>query len=89
MGCITLGNPGIGKWSHLLTNIKWPHLHLGKTVWLCLLLVLRIHACLPTIYQFRENYFYYFHAQGIYIISVDKSLVATDIHNQFHPSTWC
>jgi hypothetical protein len=88
-GFIALGHPGIGKRCHLLTNIKWPHSHLGKTVWLCLLLVLRIHARLPTIYQFRENYFYYFHAEGVSIISVDKSLIATDIRNQFDPSTWC
>ncbi|KAJ3508499.1 hypothetical protein NLJ89_g5717 [Agrocybe chaxingu] len=38
---------------------------IGKTLWLMLVLILRLHAGLPTIFQSRPNDIYFFHADGV------------------------
>ena len=61
----------------------------GKTVLLNVLLVLRLQARLPTIYQSRGSHLYYFADDGVYVISLTPSLIATNFSSQFHKSTWC
>jgi len=57
----------------------------GKTAFLYVLLVLRLQAQLPTIYQSRDTYLYYFANDGVYRIN----LIPSPIDAQFHESTWC
>jgi hypothetical protein len=61
----------------------------GKTVFLYVLLVLRLQAQLPTIYQSRSSHLYYFAKDGVYLIHLTPSLIATSLKSQFHKSTWC
>jgi hypothetical protein len=61
----------------------------GKTVFLYVLLVLRLQARLPTIYQSRNSHLYYFSDNGVFRIHLTSELIATDFQSQFHPSTWC
>jgi len=61
----------------------------GKTVLLCVLLVLRLQAQLPTIYQSRASHLYYFADDGVYLINLTPSSIATNFKPQFHKSTWC
>ncbi|KIL69261.1 hypothetical protein M378DRAFT_773366 [Amanita muscaria Koide BX008] len=62
---------------------------IGKTVLLYVLLVLRLQAQLPTIYQSRASHLYYFADDGVYLINLTPSLIATNFKSQFHKSTWC
>jgi hypothetical protein len=55
-------------------------------VLLYVLLVLRLQAQLPTIYQSRASHLYYFADDG-YLINLTPSLIATNF--KFHKSTWC
>ncbi len=61
----------------------------GKTVLLYVLLVLRLQAQLPTIYQSRDTHLYYFADDGVYLVKLTPGFVATDFKSQFHKSTWC
>ena len=61
----------------------------GKTVLLYVLLVLRLQARLPTIYQSRDTHLYYFADDGVYLINLTPSPIATNFKSQFHKSTWC
>ena len=61
----------------------------GKTVLLYVLLVLRLQAQLLTIYQSRDFNLYYFANNGIYLISLTLSCIATNFKSQAHKSTWC
>jgi hypothetical protein len=56
-------------------------------VLLYVLLVLRLQAQLPTIYQSRASHLYYFADDGVYLINLTPSLIATNF--KFHKSTWC
>ena len=61
----------------------------GKTALLYVLLVLRLQAQLPTIYQSRDSHLYYFADDGVYLIILIPRLIATDFKSQYHKSTWC
>ena len=61
----------------------------GKTVLLYVLLVLRLRAQLPTIYQSRGTHLYYFADDGVYVINLTPRPIATNFTSQFHKSTWC
>ena len=61
----------------------------GKTVFLHVLLVLRLQARLPTIYQSRDSYLYYFNEDGVFVTILAPGLIATRFQSHFHPSTWC
>jgi hypothetical protein len=50
-------------------------------------LVLRLQARLPTIYQSRDTHLYYFAEDGVYLINLIPSPIATNA--QFDSSTWC
>ena len=56
---------------------------------LYVLLVLRLQAQLPTIYQSRASHLYYFADDGVYLIKLIPSLISTNFKSQFHKSTWC
>jgi len=62
---------------------------IGKTVFLFVLLVLRLQARLATIYQSRSSHLYYFADNGVFVIHLTPDLIATNFISQFHPSTWC
>ena len=62
---------------------------LGKTVFLYVLLVLRLQAQHPTIYQSRDTHLYYFADDGVYLINLTLRPIATNFGSQFHKSTWC
>ncbi|KIL65205.1 hypothetical protein M378DRAFT_162471 [Amanita muscaria Koide BX008] len=62
---------------------------IGKTVLLYVLLVLRLQARLPTIYQSRKDHLYYFANDGVFKIDLTRGLIATDFKSQFDRSTWC
>ena len=64
-------------------------INVGKTVLLYVLLVLRLQAQLPTIYQSRDSHLYYFADDGVYLINLTPSTIATNFKSQFHKSTWC
>ncbi|KAF8344474.1 hypothetical protein F5887DRAFT_1159528, partial [Amanita rubescens] len=78
-GFILLGDPGIATSS----------ISEGKTVLLYVLLVLRLQAQLPTIYQSRASHLYHFADDGVYLINLTPSSIATNFKSQFHKSTWC
>ena len=61
----------------------------GKTVFLFVLLVLRLQARLTTIYQSRNSHLYYFADNGVFLINLIPEPIATNFKSQFHPSTWC
>jgi hypothetical protein len=61
----------------------------GKTALLYVLLVLRLQAQLPTIYQSRDSHLYYFADDGVSLINLASSPIATNFKSQFHQSTWC
>lgn len=62
---------------------------IGKTVFLYVLLVLRLQARLPTIYQSRDSHLYYFADNGVFLIHLIPGLIAINFKSQFSPSTWC
>jgi hypothetical protein len=64
-------------------------IRVGKTAFLYVLLVLRLQAQLPTIYQSRDSHFYYFADDGVYLINSKSNPIATNYKSQFHKSTWC
>ena len=70
---------------HIIATLS---LIVGKTAFLYVLLVLRLQARLPTIYQSRKTHLYYFADNGVFQIHL-PGLVATDFKSQLHPSTWC
>ena len=55
---------------HLCYTRSKADITLGKSVLLWILLVLRLHAKLPTIFQYRSGLAYYFTAEGVQIINV-------------------
>ena len=90
----------IGRSSYLVTQvlvsevvsyhiIATSSISIGKTALLYVLLVLRLQARLPTIYQSRQGHLYYFADDGVYVINFTPSSIATDVKSQFHKSTWC
>ena len=60
----------------------------GKSVFLYVLLVLRLQARLPTIYQSRDSHLYYFADNGVFLI-LTQVLNTRTLGSQLHPSTWC
>ena len=58
-------------------------------MFLYVLLVLRLQAQLPTIYQSRASHLYYFTDGSVYLIDLIPSLIVTDFKSQFDKSTWC
>jgi hypothetical protein len=56
-------------------------------VFLYVLLVLRLQACRPTIYQSRKTRLYYFTEDGVFRLDPSGSFDPTDF--QVSPSTWC
>ncbi|KAF8221560.1 hypothetical protein L208DRAFT_1414824 [Tricholoma matsutake] len=87
-----LGNPfldvPIGLVSENWAFVLLGNPGIGKTAFLYVLLVLRLQARLPTIYQSRDTYLYYFADNGVFRIHL-PGLVATNFKSQFYPSTWC
>ena len=88
-GLLILGNPGIGGQSSSFSYYSPSYLIVGKTVFLFVLLVLRLQARLTTIYQSRNSHLYYFADNGVFLINLIPELIATEFKSQFHPSTWC
>ena len=72
-----------------LPRSKRPHVPLGKTVFLYVLLVLRLQAGLPTIFQSHPNHLYYFGGDGVFKIRITEFPDATDLRPLISPSTWC
>jgi len=62
---------------------------IGKTALLYVLLVLRLRAQLPTIYQSRDSHLYYFADDGVSLINLTPSPIASNFKSRFHRSTWC
>jgi hypothetical protein len=65
---VLLGNPGIGEQSSFLSHHSHLISNVGKTAFLYVLLVLRLQARLPTIYQSRDTHLYYFADNGVFLI---------------------
>ena len=61
----------------------------GKTAFLYVLLVLRLQARLPTIFQSRDSHLYYFTEDNVSIVHLTQGLVATTFKSQFDRLTWC
>jgi hypothetical protein len=64
-------------------------INVGKTALLYVLLVLRLQAQLPTIYQSRDSHLHYFADDGVYLIDLTPKPIATNFKSQFDKSTWC
>ena len=66
-GFILLGHPGIGEYTQFITKIQTFLISFaGKSLWLVILLILRLHARLPTIYQSTVDYAYIFNDEGVF-----------------------
>lgn len=61
----------------------------GNITLLYVLLVLRLQARLPTIYQSRNSYLYYFTNEGVFVVPLTHGLIATEFKSQVQPTTWC
>jgi hypothetical protein len=59
LAAILLGHPGIGKIFHDSEKHP-PYIFSGKTLWLYFVLVLRLQAGLPTIFQSKPNQLFFF-----------------------------
>ncbi|KAF8068650.1 hypothetical protein FPV67DRAFT_1780143 [Lyophyllum atratum] len=67
-------NPFLNQRSHTVTSVGFiltGHPGIGKTAWLQLVLVLRLHAKLPTIYQVGPRLTYLFDSSGVERIITD------------------
>ncbi|KAM6495199.1 hypothetical protein JOM56_009822 [Amanita muscaria] len=60
---------------------------IGKTVFLYVLLVLRLHARLPTIFQSEKTHVYYFDDKGVF--DMTPEFITTHFRFKFDQSTWC
>jgi hypothetical protein len=58
-------------------------------VFLYVLLVLRLQAGLPTIYQSRNTHLYYFTQDGVFELNLTGYFIATRFRSQIPRSTWC
>lgn len=90
-GIILLGHPGIGKLSFCVHRPHSDPTSLGKTLWLLLLLVLRLKAGLPTIWQNHSDNFYLFTEDGVIKFTIaHHSHANSDEYTALVPKeTWC
>jgi hypothetical protein len=86
---ILLGPPGIGDLFCLLCTIESTYSLIGRTIWLYLVLVLRLEAGLPTIFQSQPNRLFVFDDKGVHKLKYSSSTDAFEFKAGFAPSTWC
>jgi len=66
-GFILTGHPGIGEYHNVSSKIETPSLlFTGKTVWLLVVLILRLQAGLPSIYQSEVDHMHVFNDEGVF-----------------------
>jgi hypothetical protein len=65
-GFILIGHPGIGEYHNLNLSLKIEICFAGKSVWLVFMLILRLQAGLPTIYQSTSDRMYLFNDCGVF-----------------------
>jgi hypothetical protein len=87
---IALGHPGIGKENSFIQQ-RFGNLVLGKTAWLHVLLIWRLHAGLPIIYQSRPSQVYYFGPEGAFLLKISDAdqNAAAEFSKVLPRSTWC
>jgi hypothetical protein len=88
-GFIVVGHPGIGKHCSPPPKIETPHPGLGTTAWLHVVLIWRLQAGLPTIYQSHPSFLLFFNAEGAFTWHHDWPLNALELRRDIPSSTWC
>ena len=89
-GFILVGHPGIGEQHRFLPAVD-SHPCLGKTVWLNVVLILRLQAGLPTIYQSHPDRLYFFSKEGVFKCNCSPGHIPNpcEFRRRIPESTWC